>query len=136
MFSVEEYVYIVLIFQTVGTLISPQAFKYLRGKYIKRILYKSDKKLECLGIINSLRHIRQQMTLQDCFMGERRLKDKDFMNSTSLIKFVRDNLKTKFEYTEKPKKSIDPLLSSIHQTFYCDRSKRKYHFSADNSARI
>jgi hypothetical protein len=79
--------------------------------------------------MNSLRHIRKQMTTQDCFMGERKLKDKDLMSSTNMMKFVRDNLKTKLEYSEKQKKTISPLMESIHQTFYCDKSQAKDHLS-------
>ena len=47
-------------FQTVGNLVSPKTFSYLKNKHIKKIYFRSN--ANTMGIIKSLRNIKKKLT--------------------------------------------------------------------------
>lgn len=107
-------------FQTVGNLVSPKTFSYLKNKHIKKIYFRSNG--NTMGIIKSLRSIKKKFT----FYGTKpEIKKEKEMVSNGHIKFIRDNLKTNFKVREEPIFSKDPLMSSMDQTFYHYQTTRK-----------
>ena len=105
-----------LTFQTIGSLVSPKVFKFLKNKHIKKVIFKTNP--GTLGLIHSLKHIKKQLTTNETILGYRKVKDNPGPGTSHMIKFIRDNLKTNFNAYEKPKPFKDPIISSMGQTFY------------------
>lgn len=57
-FDIEEQVYIVLTYQTLGTLVSQSVFPCLRKKYIKQTIFQQNGDLSYVRLIKSLKHIK------------------------------------------------------------------------------
>lgn len=85
--------YIVLTFQTAGNLVTPKAFVYLKNKHIKKIFYRNCG--NTMGIIRSLKQIKKKLTFGGKIL-ESKMKERD-PEENSYLKFIRDNLKTKFK---------------------------------------
>lgn len=113
-------------------MISPKAFKYLKNKHIKKIIFKNSN--GTLGIISSLKHIKKHLTTNEQYSGERKThkENNPGINTSHMLKFIKENLKVKSHYNEKPKAYKDPVVASMGQTFYSNHRKEKKSLKINN----